>query len=102
VDVQVGGPRLARARLAHSAGVRVHGPHTWRAGAESRPQLLTSGGLPRPSRQSDLSEDQIELEQTRLNVQLLDTDVEIFLSFQIEPAPVRPSLRAGWASTLCC
>ena len=25
-------PRLARARLAHSAGVRVHGPRTWRAG----------------------------------------------------------------------
>ena len=62
---------------------------------------LTSGGLPSAHRQSDLLEDQIELEQKRLNVELLDPDVEIFFSFQIEPAPVRPSLRAGWASTLC-
>ena len=100
MDVQVGGPALPAPGSPTRRACACTG--LARGAPVSRPQLLTSGGLPRPSRQSDLSEDQIELEQTRLNVQLLDTDVEIFLSFQIEPAPVRPSLRAGWASTLCC
>lgn len=43
-------------------------------------------------RQSDVAVRQLESEQKRLGVELLDPDVEIFFSFQIEPAPVRPLL----------
>ena len=44
------------------------------------------------NRQSDVAVCQLESEQKRLEVELLDPDVEIFFSFQIEPAPVRPLL----------